>query len=356
MLALLAAGCGGGGEADDAGSGSTEASGEAGASETTSAGGDDAPGSGASCYEGKTVTFVVSFDAGGGYDSIARMMAPVLEDELGATVVVENQPGAGGLLALKNLLSAEGDPLRFGFFTGQGIMGAVLGGAAGADFDLMEFTFVGRVAADQRVLAVGGESEFQSLEDVRAHEGQLKYATAGTGANDYVDATVMGEVLGLDAEAITGFEGSSDTELALTSGQVQLASGTLGSRMPALQSGDHRPILILGSDRADEFPDVPVITEVELDEESARIVEAYVDLQQMGRMVWGPPGVPEDCATQLRDAMAAVMDDAGFAEQMEAADQEIDWKPGPEMRETAQRLLESPPRFVELLSAATSGT
>lgn len=60
-------------------------------------------------YEGKTITIVVGFNPGGGYDEYARMIAPELEKRIGATVVVENQPGGGGLLALNRLAQSGND-------------------------------------------------------------------------------------------------------------------------------------------------------------------------------------------------------------------------------------------------------
>lgn len=381
VLGLLAGACGGAEEtaADTAADTATEAGGDAAdtaadataeapsdaaaeetsdaAAEETDAGtaaGDAETAAAASCYEGQTATFVVSFDAGGGYDQIARIMAPFLEEELGATVVVENQPGAGGLLAMNSLLTSDPDGLRFAFFTGQGIVGAVIGGGQGADFELLDFTFIGRVGADQRVLAVPGSSEYQTIEDVQAAQG-LKYATAGPGASDYIDATVLGPVLGLDREIITGFEGSAETELALTTGEVALASGTVGSRLNAIESGDHRPVLALGDERVDEFSDVPALTELELSEENLAIAETYNDLQEMGRMIWAPPGVPEECATELTDAIETVLADPELQSQMEAADQEIDFVRGDEMRTTAEGILDGPEPFVTLLQEAYAG-
>lgn len=359
VLGLLLGACGGAEEtssdaATEPAGGTSEEAGGTSEDAATEAASDADPAAAASCYEGETATFVVSFDAGGGYDQIARLMSPTLEEELGATVVVENQPGAGGLLAMNSLLTNEPDGLRFGFFTGQGIVGAVLGGAEGADFDLLDFTFIGRPAADQRVLAVGGSSEYQTIEDVQA-AGALQYATAGPGASDYIDATVLTPVLGLESEIVTGFEGSADTELALTAGDVDLASGTIGSRTSAIESGDHRPVLSISSERLTDFPDVPTLTDLDLSEENLVIAEAYDELQEMGRMVWAAPGVPEECATELSTAIEAVLQDPDVVSQMEDADQEIDFVGGEEMRETAEGVLDAPESFAALLQEAYQG-
>ena len=314
----------------------------------------DAPqAAGASCYEGETATFVVSFGTGGGYDQIARLMAPYLEEELGATVVVENQGGAGGLLAMNSLAGAEPDGLRFGFFTGQGIVGSVLGGAEGVNFDVLDMSFVGRTAADPRVLITGGDSQLQTIEDVMAGEG-LQFGSAGPGANDYIDATVLYDILDIDGEIVSGFENSDEIALALTAGDIDLFSGTIGSRLSGIEAGDHTPVLSIGSERLEGFPDVPALTELDLDEEQFAIAQAHSDLQEMGRMIWAPPGVPENCLNELITAVGNVMANPEFADDMETGDQDIDWVPGPEMREVAEGLLNAPADFVALLEAGYS--
>ena len=325
------------------------------AAETLTPGGPtpQAAPAGESCYEGQNATFVVSFGTGGGYDQIARLMAPYLEEELGATVVVENQGGAGGLLAMNSMATAEPDGLRFGYFTGQGIVGSVLGGAEGVNFDLLDMSFVGRTAADPRVMITGASSDLQTIEDVMAGQ-DLQFGSAGPGANDYIDATVLYEILDIDGEIVSGFENSDEIALALTAGDIDLFSGTIGSRLSAIESGDHIPVLAIGSERLEGFPDVPALTELDLTEEQMAIAQAHSDLQEMGRMIWAPPGVPDNCLQELTTAMENVMENPEFITAMESADQEIDWVAGPEMRQIAEDLLNAPPEFVSLLEAGYS--
>lgn len=331
-VGLVAAGCGGG--ADGGGGGGQQAGGEA-----------------ESCYDGETVTFVVAYGPGGGFDIIARAAAPYLEEELGATVVVENQPGAGGLTAANTIYTAEPDGLTFGFFSGQGLTGAVLGSSAGAQFDIEEFTYVARVSEDDRVLVTGPDSAVGTIEEVQAAKG-LKFASAGPGGSDHVDATVLIPVLDMDAQIVTGYEGSSDTGLALTTGDAHLASGTVSSRMDAMQNGDLAPVLIIADERNEAFPDVPALLELDLDDDQRALAEAHTLLQSTGFVLLAPPGVPEECNTELQQAFEATAADPEFASTMEDAYYTIEYTSGEDLKEVVQEALQAPEEYRTLLEGA----
>ncbi len=332
VIGLVAAGCGGGGgEETAAGTGGQQA--------------------GASCFKGETVKLVVPFSPGGGYDTIARAAAPQLEKELGATVVVENTPGAGGLKAANAIFTAKPDGRTIGLFAGQGIIGSVLGGAAGASFDPEKFTYIGRLAEDARVLLASPKSGFKTVEALQAAP-EVRYATAGTGAADHLDATVVPVVLGIDAKIISGYKGSSETELAVTTGDVELGSGTVGTRVAGVKNKDQVPVLIIGDEPVKELPDTPVMLDLKLDADKRALAEAHVSLGEVGRSVFGPPGIPENCTTELEEAFEATLASAEFKKQMEKQDVPFEFLPGAELKQVVQKVLNAPPAYKELLKSA----
>jgi tripartite-type tricarboxylate transporter receptor subunit TctC len=311
----------------------------------------DDPGQAAdSCYEGERISFIVAYGEGGLYDVFARTAAPYLEQELGATVVVENHPGAGGLTAANEIYTGEPDGLTIGFFSGQGLAGAVLGGSAGAEFDMEKFTYIARLAQDDRVLVTGPEGD-PDIEAIRDADG-LQFASAGPGGADHIDATVLIPVLGLDAEIVTGFEGSAETGLAVTSGETDLASGTVPSRMDSIRSGDLQPALILAEERNDEFPDVPALLELDLDDEARALAEAHTALQSVGVDVLAPPGVAEACTRELSDAFEATLADEAFVAEMEKLHQPVEFTDGEELKEVMLSVLDAPDEYRRLLETA----
>ena len=111
-------------------------------------------------FSGKTVRLVVSFGPGGGYDAYARMIAPYLSRALGASVVVENQPGAGGLVALNRIYTAPPDGLIMMIVNGTGAALAQLTEQAGVRFDLGRFGYLGTVSASKMVGLCGKKRDF----------------------------------------------------------------------------------------------------------------------------------------------------------------------------------------------------
>ncbi len=337
VIGLLAVACGGSSDSSDSSNGSS------------TAGGDVTE----SCYEGETARFVVPFSPGGGYDIIARGLAPFLEKELGAdAVVVENETGAGGLTAANKLYEAEPDGLTFGTFATTGIVTAALVGADGVAYDPEEFTYVARLAEDDRVLLASPKSGMQTIEDLIAF-GEFQFATAGVGSSDHIDASIVPALLGIEgnAEVVTGFEGGAETRLAVTSGEVELGSGTLGTRIDGIKNGDFVPLLLLGQERAEDLPDVPTLGELEVAE--PELVEAYIGLQEVGRSVIAPPGMDEGCLTELQDAIETTLEDPEFVQKVTGSvDVPLEYTPGEELRDLVVSLLDAPADLVTLLENA----
>src|SRR6187402_3005693 len=115
-------------------------------------------------YAGKTVRMVVGSGTGGGYDVFSRMIAPYLAKTLGTTVIVENQPGAGGLLALNKLYLAPPDGLQISLTNGTGAAFAQLTGDQAARFDLARFTYLATVGQPPGLWLVGPDSPIREVE------------------------------------------------------------------------------------------------------------------------------------------------------------------------------------------------
>ncbi len=112
-------------------------------------------------FSGKTVRFVVGFGAGGGYDAYARMLAPYLSKTLGATVIVENRPGAGGLLALNGVYIAPPDGLTMMIVNGTAAVYSQLTDLQGARYDLGKIGYLATLSAPPSLWTVSPHTQDQ---------------------------------------------------------------------------------------------------------------------------------------------------------------------------------------------------
>lgn len=331
VVALVATGC------DSAGT-STEAAG----------GGGDGD---CSVFEGETVTLVVPYSPGGGYDAYARMVAPYLAEELGAKVVIENQDGAGGLLAINNLMAAEPDGTRLAIMNGVGVAGGALADAEGVRFELEDLSMIGRLAEQKPVFVVGGGTGYQNVADVQAAKG-FQFASTGPGAADFVNAQLLIQILGLDGRVVTGFDGSDESELAVVRGDVDGQTGDLDSRIDAIEAGDQRPMLVLDAERVEDLPDVPALLELDLGQQEQALAESLIDLSAFGRPIVGPPGLPEDRLSCLRDALKRSVESPELLAEADKQQRPLTWLSGDELDERVGRLADAPAEFQRSLADA----
>ncbi len=300
--------------------------------------------------EGDTVTLVVPYSPGGGYDTYARMIAPYLEEQLGASIVVKNEEGAGGLLAINNLANAEPDGTTIALMNGQGGVAASVAGAPGASFDVAELTILGKVAGESPVVVVGASTGYKTWEDVREAQ-DFQWASTGPGAEDYINSSFLTAVFDMDVEVVTGFPGSSEAELAITAGDVEGMTGDPSSRRPAIENGDHVPVLVIGREKPEWLPeDVPLISDIEATEEQAALIEPQVALMEVGRPLVAPPGMEEELTGCLRDAVAAAVEDPDLVAEAEQQERPINYLSGDEVEELIQQIKDSPEEYKELLT------
>jgi tripartite-type tricarboxylate transporter receptor subunit TctC len=308
-------------------------------------------------FEGETIELVVPFDPGGGYDSYARQLAPELADELGAKIVVVNKPGAGGLIALNGLSTADNDGTTIEILNMTGTIGSALAEAEGVQYEPEKFSYIGQIGSEPDLVIARSDGDISSYDDLvaAAGSGPVRFAATGPGSNEYVDPLVLDEALDIDSEVVTGFGGSGEAALALLQGNVEAYSRSLSSQLPTIESGDAVPILVLGSDRLEEFPDVPTVLEEAPDEEQKAILQYHVDLLESGRTIAAPPDMDEKRLAELRAAFAKVVQDADFIAAGEQAGRPITYLSGEDVQAEVEGLVDAPASYIDILKAAYSG-
>jgi tripartite-type tricarboxylate transporter receptor subunit TctC len=303
-----------------------------------------------STLDGETVSLVVPYEPGGGYDSYVRLLAPYLEEQTGTTIAVENQPGAGGLLALNNLLTARPDGTTIAIMNGVGAGGSSLAGAEGAQFGLDDFTYIGRVVSEPPLIVTSASGPYQTFDAVRAAQG-FRWGSTGPGAEDYVTASLLNAVFGINAEVVTGFPGSGETELAILQGAIDGMSGNPGSRRQAVEEGTQTPVLRMGEVSSPWLRvEVPWVRDVPMTDEQRALVDAHLALIEIGRPLVGPPGMEDAPKSCWREAMAAVMANPDLLAAAQQQERELAYLSGEDLDRLVERIITAPPQYRELLA------
>lgn len=296
---------------------------------------------------GELVTFLVGYGEGGGYDQYSRMLAPYIAEELGADIVVQNMPGAGGLLATNHIYGTDPDGTNFMIANGPGLGGAVLSGEEGVEFELGELSFIGRVAAEPRLFIVGADTPYETIEDVVAADG-FRFGSSGPGST-YTDPLMIMTALGFDADIITGYDGSGDIMAGIAAGEVDGLVATYDSLLPAVESGDMRALLVVADERTDELPDVPVILDLDLDPDGEAVATTLLSVASIGRVMISSPGLPDEILQALRDALENVLTDEEFLAEAESQGRPIHFLPGAEVDDFIANVVDAPASVIEAL-------
>jgi tripartite-type tricarboxylate transporter receptor subunit TctC len=208
----------------------------------------------------QTVNLIVSYSPGGGTDTTARTLAPLLEEELGTDVVVVNRPGAGGETGHTAIATAEPDGYTMGILNIPPAITIPI--TRDARFTLEDFNPLANLIQDPSAFSVANDSPFESLADMVAYAKEnpasVTVAITGVGTDDHLAVVYFEQAAGIDLTPVP-FPGSGPARIALMGGHVSMAAINLGGMMP--YTDKVRILAHLGDERTDLAPDVPTVKE-----------------------------------------------------------------------------------------------
>jgi len=280
----------------------------------------------AAFFKDKTVKFVVPFGPGGGYDAYARMLAPHFAKHLAATVVVENQPGAGGLTALGRLATADPDGLTIMIVNGTGAAFAQLTGQSGARFDLGKFGHLGTVSASPWIWLVTPNSPIKTPQDAMKPGVQISWSGGGPmdGLSD--GAAFTCEALKLKCKIVLGYKGSSDAALAVARGEMDAIYVSDTSANNYVKAGQARAIATMGREKSRFFKELPTIFEaVKLDADQQWLFDFRSTVENLGRILVTPPDVPKARLAYLQGIVKKTLTDPEVVAEGEKSKRYIDF-------------------------------
>jgi tripartite-type tricarboxylate transporter receptor subunit TctC len=255
-------------------------------------------------YAGKTVRMIVGSGVGGGYDVFSRLIAPYLSKTLGTTVIVENQPGAGGLVALNKLYIAPPDGLQISLTQGTMAGIAQLTGDQAARFDLTKFTYLATVGAPPGLWLVPPESPIREVQQAIDARTKWRWASSGGTSGLGIGAAFTCEALNLDCHIVQGYKGSADAGLAVTRGEMDAVYVPESSANNFVKSKQNWALATISRTKSRFFQDRPTIFEaVTIAPDRVWAMDFLANLEGLGRLLMAPPGIPAARLAFLREAV-----------------------------------------------------
>jgi tripartite-type tricarboxylate transporter receptor subunit TctC len=283
-------------------------------------------------YPEKPITLVVGFSAGGGMDTLARMVAEPAGAALGQQIAVENRPGAGGTIAPGYVANARADGYTIWLGETAATIGPVVHGDVGYD-PVESFVPIAQLAVAPLALVAGADVEASSIQDfvdlVKANPGEYFYAAPGVATLQHLAVEALADAADLEIDAVQ-FQGGSPSMQAVVSGEVPFAIVSLNAARSQSEGGN---VTILGVTTAEPVPgfeDIGPISEV---------VEGFDAAPRM--FVMAPAGIPADAVAALRDGFRTAMENTELRADLAARGLVPTYLDGPQLAEELPGVIET---------------
>ena len=215
-------------------------------------------------YPTRPVKLVVPFGPGGPTDVAARLVSQIAQSELGATIVVENRPGAGGATGSKSVANAEPDgyTLLVGTSATLAVVPALM---KNPGYDpLKSFAAVAKVADSTTVMIVPANFPANSIKEfvayAKANPGRLSYASAGAGNQTQLAAELLKARAGIEAIHVP-YKSGAEMVTAVLSEQVQFTFPDISILIPLIRDHKVKALAVTSARRHPQLPDVPTLLE-----------------------------------------------------------------------------------------------
>ncbi|NML47393.1 tripartite tricarboxylate transporter substrate binding protein [Ramlibacter sp. G-1-2-2] len=264
----------------------------------------------AQAFPARPITLLVGFAPGGITDALARMVAPLLSDELKQPVVIDNRAGASGSIATALLAAAPKDGYTLGVISnGHGHNKLLI---KGIHYDpVADFSVVGGIAQNPMVVLVQPSSPYRTMADLIAagqRNGGLHYGHGGTGTLPHLLPELIARQHKTQWVDVP-YRGSAPALVDLMAGQVAFVMDLLQTSLPYVEGGKLRAIAVTSKARVSQLPNVPTLAEGVL---------PGVDAQGFYGIL-APAGVPQDVLAKLQGALARAVRKPDFVDRLHAA-------------------------------------
>jgi len=282
-------------------------------------------------YQNRNVSLIVGFPPGGGYDANMRVLSRHIGKRIPGepTITVSNMPGAGSLTAANFLArSAPRDGTALAMFSSSAAMEAIFQNKA-ATFDPQKFSWLGSMSQEVTFCGVWQGPNIPST-FAEMMKTKTVFGSGGTAAITYQHPMVLRNVLGANVEAVTGYAGTRDINLAMNRGEVNGSCGLFESSISSqwgneVKTGQLKLVIQMGAKRTDSFGPIPSVYDFAKSDEQRAILDVHFKQLLLARPVVAPPDVPADRLAALRKAFVATLNDPAFRADSDKLGIDIDY-------------------------------
>ncbi len=312
-------------------------------------------------YAGKTVSFIVGGSAGGGYDMLGRAISRHIGQHIpgNPAVVVQNMPGAGGLVSMDYLFRTAARDGTVIALVENGPPLAPLFGVKEARYDPTRFNWLGTPSVETAVVLVWHTVPVNTLEDLKTRVTTM--GASGTNSTQAFYTRLVDAVLGTKMKAINGYKGLNDTFLAMERGEIDGTPSVFYSAISSTRPNwlpDHlaKAILQYGPRRLKELPGTPFVPDLITAPDDKLLLQAAFAPLALGRPLVMPPGVPADRVAAMRKALADTLADPAFVAEAQKIGLVVNApQTGEQLQNVIDQAYATPSRVVDRLRALNAG-
>src|SRR6202790_377714 len=255
-------------------------------------------------YPDRTIRIVVPLAAGGGVDFIARTLAQEMAKDLGASVIIENKPGAGTIIGTQAVATSEPDGYTLLMGTFANAVNPGLNSKLPYD-PHRDFAPVALIARSFNVVVVNPNSPIRSIPDLiaaaKAEPDKLSYGTYGTGTSAHLAGELFKKMAKVNLTTVP-YKGAAPAITDLIGGQIQVMFTTVASAASLIAGGQLRALAVTSAERSPAFPDLPTVAEAGVPGYSA---ESWYGL-------FAPAKTPADVIDRLNKSAASAVQSEAF--------------------------------------------
>lgn len=290
-------------------------------------------------YPAKPIRLVVPYPPGGGLDLFARPLAQKVTEILGQAVVVENKPGATGVVGAAYVAQQPADGYTLLLAAASQYLQPFV--SKNVPFDnARDFTPIISAVNYHNVVVVNAEMPIRSVKELvdhaKANPGKLAYVTAGQNTSQHLAVLLLSHMTGAELLHVS-YKGGSPALNDLIGGRVHMGVLVQSTVMPHIKSGKLRPIAVVEAERAKALPEVPTVAQAGLP--GYAIPESWLG-------ILGPGGLPRDAVSRVNQATSTAIADPQVRSRVEALGYEVTGSTPEQFHKQIERTVEIYRRIV----------